>query len=290
MARPIWTGAISFGLVNVPVKLYAATSPKEVAFHMLHGADGGRIRQKRVCEVDGQEVPYDQIVKGFEIRKGQYVEVSPEELAEFVPEASRAIELESFVDLSEIDPIYYDRTYYLAPDRGAAKAYALLREVMRTSGKVGVAKVVLRTKQYLCAVRPMGEALALSTMLYPDEVRSTDEVGALPPEEAAPKRELELAGKLLESLEGHFVPERYQNEYREKVLALIERKAEGEEVVRPELPEAAPTQIKDLMKALEASLAANPRRLPAEATQAPPARGERRVRAQAARERRRTRK
>src|SRR2546430_2091978 len=174
MARPIWSGSISFGLVSVPVKLFSATSPKEVRFHMLHDKDGARIQQKRVCSADGQEVPWEHIVKGFEISKGRYVTVTRAELEAFNPRATKAIEIEDFVDLEQIDPIYYESTYYLVPDRGASKPYALLVEAMKKTGKVGVAKFVLRTKQYLCAVRPLGKALAVSTMLYSDEVGSQD--------------------------------------------------------------------------------------------------------------------
>src|SRR3954471_5802789 len=155
MPRPIWSGSISFGLVSVPVKLFSATSPREVRFHMLHDKDGGRIQQKRVCSIDGHEVAWEHIIKGFEISRGRYVSVTRDELAAFNPRASKTIEIEDFVELSQIDPIYYQTTYYLAPDKGAAKPYALLVEAMKRSGRVGVARFVLRTKQYLCAVRPM---------------------------------------------------------------------------------------------------------------------------------------
>lgn len=283
MARPIWTGSISFGLVNVPVKLFSATAQKELSFHMLHDKDGGRIRQKRVCSIDGEEVPFENVVKGFEIQKGQYVEISPEELAQYHPKATKTIDIEDFVELSEIDPIYYDRTYYLAPDRGAGKSYQLLLAAMKDEGRVGIARVVLRTKQYLCAVRPMGEALALSTMLYADEVRTVDEVEAIPSgKEYEPKpRELEMAKSLVESLAATFEPQKYHDEYRQKVLDLIEKKAEGQEVVR-EPEEARPTKVVDLMAALEASLKAAKKR-PAEAKGAGEE-GERRYRVHAARE------
>src|SRR3989442_14689011 len=191
MPRPIWSGSISFGLVNVPVKLFSATSPKEVRFHMLHDKDGGSIQQKRVCSIDGEEVSWEHIVKGFEISKGRYVTVTREELEAFNPRANKAIEIEDFVDLSQIDPIYYESPYSLVPDRGAAKPYALLVEAMKRSGKVGVARFVLRTKQYLCAVRPLGRALALSTMLYADEVVAIDDLEGIP--EVKPgERELKM--------------------------------------------------------------------------------------------------
>src|SRR6266481_4282297 len=174
MARPIWSGSISFGLVTVPVKLFSATSPKEVRFHMLHDKDGGRIQQKRVCSIDGEEVSWEHIVKGFEISKGRYVTVTREELEAFNPRANKAIEIEDFVDLSQIDPIYYESTYYLVPDRGAAKPYALLVEAMKRTHRVGIARFVLRTKQYLAAVRPLRNALTISTMLYHDEIVSQE--------------------------------------------------------------------------------------------------------------------
>jgi DNA end-binding protein Ku len=234
MPRPIWSGSISFGLVNVPVKLFSATSPKEVRFHMLHDKDGGRIQQKRVCSIDGEEVPWEHIIKGFEISKGRYVSVTRDELQAFNPRATRTIEIEDFVELSQIDPIYYQTTYYLVPDKGAAKPYALLVEAMKQTGKVGVARFVLRTKQYLCAVRPKGRALALSTMLYQDEVVEADELEGLPTTQTKPaERELKMAEQLVESLSGKFEIEKYRDEYREQVLALLEKKAEGEEILYP---------------------------------------------------------
>ena len=255
MPRPIWSGSISFGLVNVPVKLFSATSPKEVRFHMLHDKDGARIQQKRVCSADGQEVPWEHIVKGFEISKGRYVTVAREELEAFNPRATKAIEIEDFVDLEQIDPIYYESTYYLVPDRGASKPYALLVEAMKKTGKVGVAKFVLRTKQYLCAVRPLGKALAVSTMLYADEVVSQDELEGLP-ESKPGERELKMAEQLIGSLESDFDIKKYKDDYREQVLALLERKAEGEEIVAAEPAEAPRGKVVNLMDALQKSLAA----------------------------------
>src|SRR2546430_2227719 len=198
MRRPIWSGSISFGLVNVPVKLYSATSPKEVRFHMLHDKDGGRIQQKRVCSIDGHEVPWEHIVKGFEVSKGRYVSVTREELSAFDPKGTRSIDIEDFAELSQIDPIYYESTYYLLPDKGAQKPYALLLEAMRKTGRVGVARFVLRTKQYLAAVRPLGKALAISTMLYADEVVDQSELDGLPGSEAKPReKELHMAEQLV---------------------------------------------------------------------------------------------
>ncbi len=255
MPRPIWSGSISFGLVSVPVKLFSATSPKEVRFHMLHDKDGARIQQKRVCSADGQEVPWEHIVKGFEISKGRYVTVTREELEAFNPRATKSIEIEDFVDLDQIDPIYYESTYYLVPDKGAAKPYALLVEAMKKTGKVGVARFVLRTKQYLCAVRPMGKALALSTMLYADEVVDQGDLDGLP-ESKPGERELKMAEQLIGSLEAKFDARKYKDDYREQVLALLERKAEGEEIVAAEPAEAPRGKVVNLMDALQKSLAA----------------------------------
>src|SRR3954464_3734548 len=257
MPRPIWSGSISFGLVSVPVKLFSATSPKEVRFHMLHDKDGGRIQQKRVCSIDGDEVAWEHIVKGFEIGKGRYATVTREELQAFNPRATKTIDIEDFVDLSQIDPIYYQNTYCLVPDRGAAKPYALLVEAMKRANKVGVGRFVLRTKQYLAAVRPLGHALAISTMLYQDEVVAQDELDGLPDAHTKPgERELKMAEQLIGSLAADFDPQKYKDDYREQVMALLERKAEGEEIVAEEPAEEPRGKVVNLMEALQKSLAA----------------------------------
>jgi DNA end-binding protein Ku len=252
MPRAIWSGSISFGLVNIPVKLFTAVSHKEVRFHMLHDKDGARIQLRRFCSAEEVEVPYEHIVKGFEVAKGRYVTVTAEELEAADPKGARTIDIQDFVDLGEVDPIYYDTTYYLAPDRGAGKAYALLLEAMRETGKVGLARFVLRTKQALCCVRPMGEALALTTMSYADEIVPQEEL-ELPVRAEPPPRELEMAKQLVASLSTRFEPERYRDEYREKVLALIERKAAGEAIEAPSVERTA--QVVNLADALAASLA-----------------------------------
>jgi DNA end-binding protein Ku len=253
MARAIWSGSISFGLVNIPVKLFSAVSHKEVRFHMLHDADGARINLKRFCSAENIEVPYEHIVKGYEVSRGRYVTVTSEELDAADPKGARTVEIQDFVELAEIDPIFYDQTYYLAPDRGAGKAYALLLDAMRRSGKVGIARVVLRTKETLCCVRPMGEALALSTMNYADEIVPQDELELAKHPEPAP-RELEMAERLVASLTTKFEPDRYHDTHREKVLALVEKKAAGEEIVAA--PAEAPAKVVNLADALAASLAA----------------------------------
>jgi DNA end-binding protein Ku len=253
----MWSGAISFGLVNVPVKLYSAVSRKTVRFHQLNAETGHRINQKRVDSGTGEEVPYEQIVKGFELTKDRYVVITPEELDSVAPEKTRAIDIEDFVDLEDIDPIYYDHPYYLVPDKGAGKAYGLLLEAMRESGKVAIARVVLRSKEQLVAIRPAGDVLTMETMIFHDEVVPTDDLDGVPDAQdlKTSDRELKMAQQLIGSLSSDFEPSKYHDEYREKVLELVERKAEGEEIaIQPEADE--PAKVPDLMAALEASLAA----------------------------------
>ena len=255
MPRPIWSGAISFGLVNVPVKLVGAVSPKDVRFNQLEAGTGARIKQKRVSAETGEEVPFDQIVKGYEISPDNYVVIEPQELDALDPKATRSIGIEDFVDLDQIDPLYFERPYYLVPDKGGAKAYALLLEAMKDSRKVGIARLVLRTQQYLAAIRPLGDALVLETLLYPDEVTLPDEIEGLPRDDVEIQdRELKIARQLIESLSTEFEPENYHDEYRERVLELIEQKAEGKQIVTQPATEE-PTKVVDLMAALEASLA-----------------------------------
>jgi DNA end-binding protein Ku len=257
MARAIWSGAISFGLVNVPVKLYSATSPKTVRFHQLSSKTGARVRQKRVDSSTGDEVAYEDIVKGYEITPDRYVMIAPEELEAFDPKATRTIDIEEFVEIADIDPIYYDHNYYLAPTSGGAKAYRLLLDAMREAGKVGIGRVVLRSKQQLCALRPTDDVLTLTTMLFGDEVLTPDRIDELDAiaDAEATDRELAMAQQLIGSLSADFDPARFRDEYRERVLELIEKKAAGEEIaVQPEAEE--PAAAPDLMAALEASLAA----------------------------------
>ncbi|HEY7074986.1 MAG TPA: Ku protein [Solirubrobacteraceae bacterium] len=257
MARSMWSGAISFGLVNVPVKLFSAVSRKTVRFHQLNGETGNRIQQKRVDPETGEEVSFDQIVKGYELTRDRYVVINPDELDALDPEKTRTIDIEDFVDLDDIDPVYYDHPYYLVPDTGAAKAYGLLMNAMRESGKVAIARVVLRSKEQLVAIRPAGDVLMMETMIFADEVVPPEELDGLPEakELKASERELKMAQQLIDSLSSDFDPAKYHDEYREKVLELIERKAQGEEIaVQPEAPQ--PAKVPDLMAALEASLAA----------------------------------
>jgi DNA end-binding protein Ku len=256
MPRSIWSGAISFGLVNVPVKLYSAVSRKAVRFHQLHDETGSRIQQKRVDPTTGEEVSYEHLVKGYEISPDRYVVITPEELESLDPEKTRTIDILDFVDLEQIDPIYYDHPYYLIPGAGAEKAFTLLREAMEQANKVAIAKVVIRSKESLVAIRPTERLMTMSTMLFHDEVVDGDSLDDAP--EKAPKttkRELEMAQQLIDSLAADFEPERYRDEYRERVMEMIERKAQGEEIaIQPAAEE--PARVPDLMAALEASISA----------------------------------
>ena len=256
MARAIWSGAISFGLVNIPVKLYSAVSRKTVRFHQLDRADNGRIQQKRVNPRTGEEVPYENLVKGYEIGPDSYVVIDPDELDSLSPEKTRTIDIEDFVDLDQIDPIFYDHPYYLAPGTGAEKAYKLLLDAMKESGKVAIARVVLRSKENLVAIRPRDGVMTMETLLFSDEVIPPDSLDDMPEAggKKTTKRELDMAQQLIDSLSGDFDPDKYRDEYRDRVLDLIERKAQGEEIVVEEQPEE-PKKVPDLMAALEASIA-----------------------------------
>ena len=259
MARAIWSGSISFGLLNVPVKLYSAVSKQTVRFRELREGDGSRVRHKRVSEKDGKEVPYEKIVKGYEFAPDQYVTLTRDELAELDPKKTRAIEIQDFVDLDDIDPIYFEHPYYLGPDKGAEKAYALLVEAMNQERKVAIARFVLRNKEHLAAIRPMDKVLTMATMRFSDEVVSPGDLdGELFAEKPKKpeKRELDMARQLISSLSGNFDAAKYRDEYREELLELLEQKASGKEIVSTPSEEPKPTKAPDLMAALEESLAA----------------------------------
>jgi DNA end-binding protein Ku len=273
MARSIWTGAISFGLVTVPVKLYSAVNRKTVRFHQLSGTTGVRISQRRVDPSTGDEVPYEEIVKGFEITPDRYVVIEPGELETLQPKKTKTIEIEDFVELSDIDPIFYDHPYYLAPGTGGAKPYRLLLDAMRDSGRVAVARVVIRSKEQLVALRPMRDdhVLGMSTMLFADEIvepETIDELSAAEDVETT-DRELDIAKQLIESLAGPFEPAKYRDEYRDEVLNLIERKAAGEEIAVQPAAEEEAEPVPDLMAALKASLDAVREKDGAEAEEKP---------------------
>lgn len=256
--RSIWRGSLSFGLVNVPVKVVTATRSKEVRFHQLHDADGARVLNKRVCSADGEEVPYEHIVKGYETARDEYVTVTTEELEALDPEKSETIDIQGFADLHEIDPLYFEKPYYLVPEKGAAKAYKLLAEAMRESGRVAIAKVVMRTKEHLVAVRPVGDALTMTVLLYHDEVVKPEELDEVPSDVAVNPKELKMAEQLIEALSGPFQPDAYEDEHRKRVLDYIESKAQGREVVTPPKPHKQET--KDLVAALQASIEAAKRK------------------------------
>jgi DNA end-binding protein Ku len=256
MPRPLWTGAISFGLVSIPVRLFNAVSKKSVSFNQLDDRTMARIRYRKVSAEDGDEVPDEHIVKGYEVSKGQYVVVEPEELEPFMPVATHSIDLEEFVDLGDIDPIYFDSPYYVAPDK-VTKPYALLVRAMEEAGKVAVGRFVMRNKQYVAAIRAVDGHLVLSTMVYPDEIvnpAGIDEFEGLGDVEVSAK-ELAMAEQLVESLAGPFEPEKFHDEYREQVLDLIGKKAAGEELIAP-APAATAPKVVDLLAALEASVQA----------------------------------
>jgi len=254
--RSIWTGAISFGLVTVPVKLYSAVSRKNVRFHQLNGKTGVRIQQRRVDPTTGEEVPYEDLVKGYELAPDRYVVIAGEELEALDPKKTRTIEIEEFVELADVDPIFYDHPYYLAPGAGGAKPYRLLLDAMRETGKVGIAKVVIRSKEQLVALRPMGDVLAMSTMVFADEVIDPSTIDDIPDagDVEVRDREIEIAKQLVESLAADFEPERFRDTYREEVLALIERKAAGEEIAVQPARDEEEEPVPDLMAALKASL------------------------------------
>jgi len=257
MARSIWTGAISFGLVTVPVKMYSAVSRKTVRFHQLNGKTGVRIQQKRVDPSTGDEVPYEDIVKGYELTPDRYVLIEPGELEALDPKKTKSIEIEDFVALDEIDPIYFDHPYYLAPGAGGAKPYRLLLEAMRETGRVAIATVVIRSKQQLVAVRPIGDnVLGMATMVFPDEVIDPDTIDEIPSADdvSVNDRELAIAQQLVESLAADFEPGKYHDSYREEVLALVERKAAGEQIAVQPTADEDDAPVPDLMSALKASL------------------------------------
>jgi DNA end-binding protein Ku len=245
----------------VPVKLYPAIRHKDVHFHQLDEKSGARIRNRRVSETSGREVPSDRIVKGYELDQGTYVPVTDEELEAVEPERTHTIDVEDFVALAEVDPLQYVNTYWVSPagDRGAPKAYALLRSAMERTDRVAIARFVLRTKEHLVMLRPAENALALHTMLYPDEIVAASDVDGLPVRVKADDRELKMASQLIESLTVTWDPKRYKDTYREKLLDVIKRKAKGEEIVtEPDREKAA--EVVDLMAALEASIEASRQR------------------------------
>jgi DNA end-binding protein Ku len=253
MPRAMWKGAISFGLVTIPVSVYPATEEKTLRFNQLHDDDGGRIRMKRVCSIDGEEVGYEHIVKGYEYEKDRYVILTDDDFEAIPVESSRSIDIQQFVDLEEIDPMLYKKSYYLVPEETGAKAYALLREALNKAGKVGVAKVSFRDKEHLAALRFRDEAFVLETMFWPDEIREAD-FGGVDVDTKPRANELEMAQTLIDNLTAAWNPAEFTDEYRESLLRVVEAKINGEEI---EVVEAEPAaKVVDLMEALKASVAA----------------------------------
>jgi DNA end-binding protein Ku len=258
MARAIWSGTISFGLLNVPVRLFSAVARRNIALREIRDSDSARIKHRRVAEGTDEEVPYENIVKAYELSPGQYVPLSKDEMAALAPEKTRAIDVLDFVDIEEIDPMYFDSPYYLGPADGAEKAYSLLAAAMESSGKAAISRFVFRNKEHLSAIRASDGVLTLTTMRFHDEVVAPSELDDALPDKApkVAKREREMAEQLIDSLSTEFKPGDYKDEYREQLLALIEQKAEGKEIVAPEAEEPKATKAPDLMAALEESIAA----------------------------------
>ncbi len=256
MARAIWSGTISFGLVNVPVRLQGTTVDKSIHFHQVDEKTGSRIRHKRVSEKTGREVDYDRIANGYERSKGKMVIVSDEELAAADPERSHTIDIEAFVPLEQIDPLQYDSGYWVVPDdnEGAKKAYALLRDAMEESEQVAIGRFVMRTKEHLVALRPLQNALVLQTMRFGDELVKASKVDGLPVRTKAGAKELKAAEQLIDSLATEWDPSGFRDRHRARVQKIIDKKAKGEEITIEAPPERA--EVIDLMKALEESVAA----------------------------------
>ncbi|MDX1951724.1 MAG: Ku protein [Verrucomicrobiota bacterium] len=261
--RAIWKGAISFGLVNIPVALYTATRRDDISFRQLRKSDLSPINYKRVAEVDGQEVPWEQIVKGYEHEKGQLVVMSDADLEKAQAEATQTVEITDFVSLDQIDPIFFDKPYFLEPQKGGKKAYALLRDVLKETNKVGIARVVLKTKQHLAAVKPSGDLLVLELMHFSEELIEPSGLD-LPREETLGKKELEMAKQLVQTMTGKWEPEKYKDETRAQLMKVIEEKiAAGDKPIKgqPGKPRPA-TNVVDLVAVLQKSLEENAKKKP----------------------------
>ncbi|MBF6601061.1 MAG: Ku protein [Dehalococcoidia bacterium] len=250
MPRAIWKGAVSFGLVSIPVKLYTATEDKDIAFHMLHKKDHARIKQQRYCPEDDAVVEWNDVVRGYEIAPDQYVVMEPSDFDKVPVDTTHTIEITDFVPLAQIDPIYYQKTYYLEPEKTGGKPFTLLREVLKDSKLIALAKVTLRQKEQLCTLRLYENTIALETMFYADEIRGIEGLD-IPEAGKLSDKELTMAKSLVDMLTGEFEPGKYTDNYREALLELIERKAEGEEIKRP-APAAG--KVTDLMEALRKSV------------------------------------
>jgi DNA end-binding protein Ku len=252
MARSIWNGTITFGLIAVPIKVHSATESHTIHFHQVHDKDGARIKQKRICSKEDKEVPYKEVAMGYEVRGGEYVMLSKNEIDAAAGARSRTIDLEEFVAQEQIDPVYYDRTYYVGAGDEGADAYRLLHDALRRAGRAGLGRWVFHNREYVVAVRPGDDVLVLHTMRFADELVSAGKLDISRPSRKPSERELEMAEQLVDSLYKRFRPSAFKDDYRDRVAELIKRKAEGEEIDLPKLEEAESTD--DLMAALEASL------------------------------------
>ena len=252
--RSMWKGAISFGLVMIPVKLYAATEQKDIAFRQVHREDGGRIRFRRVCSIDGAEVPYEDIAKGYELPDGEMIVLTDEDMADLPLATSKSIEVMHFTPADQLDPILFNRSYYVEPENTGVRAYALLRDALERSGKIAIAQVALRQREALATLRSRDGVLVLETLLWPDEIRAAD-FGFLDDDIEVRSQELQMASSLIDSMTVDFDPDEYHDRYREALQELVEAKIEGREVLQPQAEEEAaePTSLAD---ALRASLAA----------------------------------
>lgn len=255
MASSIWSGAINFGLVTIPVKLFTAVRSEDLSFNMLHGKDGGRIKYERTCSVDGKPVPWDEIVKGYEYEKGQYVELTDEDFKKVNPVASQSVDILEFVDLDKINPMFFDKPYYLEPSKQGKHAYALLRESLTQANKVAIARVVLRTKEYIAAVKPIGDALVLQLMHWASEIVDTGTLELPDADEKLPEAEMKMAKMLLDTMTvDDFEPEKFVNKYHDEMLAMIEARAQGKEVPKPKEAAAPRKKVVNLMDVLAQSL------------------------------------
>jgi DNA end-binding protein Ku len=250
--RSLWNGTISVGLVHVPVKLYSATESKTVHFHEVHLEDGARIEHRRFCEKEKREVPYEEVVKGFEVGKGEYVVLEKDEVKAAAGGTGHLIEVEHFVPAEDIDPVFYERTYYLGAGEKARDAYRVMHDALERTGRAAIGRFTFHNREYVAAIRPLDGVLALHTLHFEDELVDGGEFDYEPPRKRAGEREVKMAGRLVESLHEDFQPKRYKDEYRKAVLEVIEQKAAGKEITAPE--EDEPDDSSDLMAALEASL------------------------------------
>jgi DNA end-binding protein Ku len=276
MAHAIWSGSITFGLVTIPVKLYSAIRADELHFNYLHKDDLGRIRYERVCELDGKKVGWGDIVRGYEYEKGEYVVLSDEDFEKASPEASQSVEIVEFVDLKEIDPVFFDVPYYLEPEKKGRHAYAVLREALKRSGKVGIARVVMRTREHLAALKPDGQALVIELMHWADEVVPPRDLELPDEADKLPAAEMKMATMLIDTMSARFQPGDFKDRYRDEVMALIEARAQGRAAPRAKGKVRAPTNVLDLADVLQKSVAEISKRGPAKARAGRrPARGKR---------------